>query len=173
MAGSDVSRTGGSLDEGTVAELYRRFAPLVHSRARRMVGDDADDVVQEVFMRLIRRPPASDRLASWIYTVSTHVCMDLLRRNARRGSAWRDNLREHLVAHRCAAERSPLEDRELCLQLLARADKKTQQVVALVVFDEMDRQRAAELLGITRKTVYSRLKSFTDAARKQVERCTS
>lgn len=164
----DVIPDGDAMDAETLADLYQRYAPLVHARARRIVGADADDVVQEVFMRLLKRPPAKEKTTSWIFSVSTNICLDLLRHRDRRHADWRNALREHLTSERSALLSDVLADRELCRRLLCRADRKTQQVVILVVFDEMGHQEAADALGITRKTVYSRLKSFTENANKMV-----
>jgi DNA-directed RNA polymerase specialized sigma24 family protein len=55
---------------------------LVRAIAARIVGgDDADDVVQETFLRALVHPPATDQpLAPWLATVARHVAIDWLRR---------------------------------------------------------------------------------------------
>ena len=62
-----------------------RFA-LVFAVARRMVGNDADaeDIAQEVFLRLWRKPPdlslGTARLPTWLYRVTANLSIDWLRR---------------------------------------------------------------------------------------------
>ncbi|MEV4545296.1 sigma-70 family RNA polymerase sigma factor [Micromonospora echinaurantiaca] len=50
--------------------------------AHRMLGSraDAEDAVQEVWLRLVRHDPASiDNLPGWLTTVAARVCVDMLR----------------------------------------------------------------------------------------------
>jgi RNA polymerase sigma-70 factor (ECF subfamily) len=52
------------------------------------VAADADDVVQETFMRAMRDPPARDRpVGPWLTRVAVNVARDLLRARKRRGYA--------------------------------------------------------------------------------------
>jgi hypothetical protein len=75
-------------DPARFEALYRRVAPLIYGRARRLVGDEADDVVQEVFMRLVRDRPAEGALSTWIYRTSTNLCIDRIRARRRRSADW-------------------------------------------------------------------------------------
>lgn len=67
--------------------LYRRFAPLVHGIALAHVGpDEAEDVVQELFLRVSERlhqlrDPAA--LPGWIAGAARHAALDRLRQRAR------------------------------------------------------------------------------------------
>jgi len=156
------------MDSSALAALYRKFAPLVHSRAGRLVGDDADDVVQEVFLRLIRQRPASGKEASWIYRTTTNLCLDRLRHRGRRDSAWREDLRAHVVGMGPSAPDRLAESKELCRMMIGRAPRGTREVAALIYLDGMTQEEAAAELGLSRKTVGKRLKRFTDDARKAV-----
>ena len=156
----------------TVAEferVYRQCAPLVHARARRMLDADADDVVQDVFAQLWRRPPAHGELLPWLYRASTNACLDRLRARQRRDPTWEAQVRG-------AADGGPraladeLASKELCRRLIVRADDKTQQVVALVYFDDATHDDAAALLGVSRKTIGERIERFHDLARKVIQR---
>jgi RNA polymerase sigma-70 factor (ECF subfamily) len=48
---------------------------------------DADDLVQETFVRAIERPPADLALSwrPWLVRVAMNLCRDALRRRKRRG----------------------------------------------------------------------------------------
>ncbi len=63
----------------------RHLAPLV-AFARRILGNqaDAEDVVQEVFLRVWTKAagwqPGGARLTTWLHTVALNLCRDRLRR---------------------------------------------------------------------------------------------
>jgi RNA polymerase sigma factor (sigma-70 family) len=155
------------MDETWLEQAYRRFAPLVHARARRIVGGtEADDVVQEVFVRLIRRPPKDERrLLDWIYATSTNVSLDRLRFRLRRDHAWSEEVRQHVAAAQEHAFEAALASRELFRRLVACVERKTQRVAVLVYLEDMDQNDVARLLGVSRRTVGERLRRFEARAR--------
>jgi RNA polymerase sigma-70 factor (ECF subfamily) len=73
-------------DEGAMAALYDRYSPIVYSVALRVLQDTAaaEDVLQEVFMQLWRKPEAFDasrgNLAAWLAVIARHRAIDALRR---------------------------------------------------------------------------------------------
>ncbi|MHB8877806.1 MAG: RNA polymerase sigma factor [Myxococcaceae bacterium] len=136
-------------------DLYRRFAPLVHAKALRLVGDDeADDVVQEVFLRLMRRGPEDEAaMVDWLCTATTNLALDRLRFLARRGVGWQGAVRDQVGAGRPADLESALALRDTCGKLLAELDRDSQQVAVLVHLEEMTQDEAARALKVTRRTV--------------------
>jgi RNA polymerase sigma-70 factor (ECF subfamily) len=75
-------------DEDAFDLLFRRFAPRVHATAFRLTSswEDADDTMQEVFVRLARKASTIRRgsaLPSWIYRTTVNRSMDCLRRRRR------------------------------------------------------------------------------------------
>ncbi|WP_433377320.1 sigma-70 family RNA polymerase sigma factor [Actinoplanes sp. CA-142083] len=75
--------------------------------AHRMLGSraDAEDAVQEAWLRLARQDPAAiDNLAGWLTTVVGRVCLDVLRaRRARPEASYDDGLSEIVVVEDVAA----------------------------------------------------------------------
>lgn len=73
-------------DEGAVAELYDRFGSLVYRMSYQMIPKkaDAEDAVQEIFVRLWRSAerydPARASLSTWIVLISRRYLVDRLRR---------------------------------------------------------------------------------------------
>ena len=64
--------------------LARRFAPAIYRLAYARTGSraDAEDVMQEVFLRLVRHKPAFDSEAharAWLMKVASHCAADLFR----------------------------------------------------------------------------------------------
>jgi RNA polymerase sigma-70 factor, ECF subfamily len=117
------------LDAGTFEAAYADLAPRAHAIAARVTGDPlaAEDVVQEVFTELWRRPDAFDATRG---TLSAYVSM-LARCRAL------DRVRA-ASAHEAAAERSFRE-------AFVRAEPAVSAVEPV-----LERERSRELLGILR-----------------------
>ena len=75
-------------DRDWLAERFEAHRPHLRAVARHMLGSgaEADDAVQEAWLRLSRTDPAGlSNLGGWLTTVVARVCLDLLRaRGARR-----------------------------------------------------------------------------------------
>ena len=78
-------------DESAVEELYDRFSSLVYKVARQLLPTraEADDAVQEIFIRLWqtadRYDPRRAKLVTWVMLIARRHLIDRLRRNAVRG----------------------------------------------------------------------------------------
>jgi RNA polymerase sigma-70 factor (ECF subfamily) len=70
--------------------LYDRYGTLVYSTALRVVGDAqlAEDIAQDVFLRIWRRPdryvPQRGRFVTWLLTVTRNGAIDQIRAPGRR-----------------------------------------------------------------------------------------
>ena len=77
-------------DVGALGALYDRYSTLVYSVSLRVLADRglAEDVVQEVFLQLWRRPASYDaargRFVSWLMSVTRNRAIDEQRRRSRR-----------------------------------------------------------------------------------------
>jgi RNA polymerase sigma-70 factor (ECF subfamily) len=87
--------TGG--DRGAFGEIVREYQQMAYSVANRLLWDprDAEDAVQEAFVRIWRNlhsfHPGS-KFSTWMYTVVTNVCVDLLRTRKRRSPEVSENV---------------------------------------------------------------------------------
>lgn len=85
-------------DQSWLATEFERQRPRLRSVAYRVLGtdDEADDAVQEAWIRLSRSDSAAiDNLAGWLTTVVGRICLDLLRsRTSRREHGWDEAYRE-------------------------------------------------------------------------------
>ncbi len=84
IAGSDVDPA--SVHEPDFEEAMRRYRRELHVYCYRMLGsfDDAEDHVQEVFLRAWRSRDSFQGRAStraWLYRIATNACLDTLRRH--------------------------------------------------------------------------------------------
>jgi RNA polymerase sigma-70 factor (ECF subfamily) len=75
--------------ESAFADLAQRHRRELHVHCYRMLAsfDDAEDAVQETFLRAWRGRETFDRgshFRAWLYRIATNVCLDVLRRKSRR-----------------------------------------------------------------------------------------
>jgi RNA polymerase sigma-70 factor (ECF subfamily) len=75
-------------DEEAFRALVERYSPLVYKVAYRLTGSghDADDVVQETFLRAYRRLELFEdrsQIGSWLYRIAANCAYDVLRRRRR------------------------------------------------------------------------------------------
>jgi RNA polymerase sigma-70 factor (ECF subfamily) len=85
---------GAGPESAWYAEEFERRRPRLRAVAYRMLGSlaDADDAVQEAWMRLVRADGAAiDDLSGWLITVVGRVCVDMLRSSRARREELRGN----------------------------------------------------------------------------------
>jgi RNA polymerase sigma-70 factor (ECF subfamily) len=91
---TDTTGAGTDGDASAFAELSERHRRELHVHCYRMLGsfDDADDAVQETFLRAWRGRAGFDggaHFRAWLYRIATNVCLDMLRRSSHQISAPR------------------------------------------------------------------------------------
>jgi RNA polymerase sigma-70 factor, ECF subfamily len=76
----------GQRDENAMEDVFRRYSGAVYSVALRVLHDtgQAEDVMQEIFLQLWRKPAAfvqaRGSLGAWLVVVARNRAIDLLRR---------------------------------------------------------------------------------------------
>jgi len=72
-------------EQAAFEALFQRYYEPVYRLLYRLVGDEADDLAQEVFLRLYRRPPpvTGAQLAAWLYRVASRLGYNALRARKR------------------------------------------------------------------------------------------
>jgi RNA polymerase sigma factor (sigma-70 family) len=149
--------------DAEIAALYEQYAHVVHHRARSILGTDeaAADAVQETFARVIRnwdqfRGESSP--LTWMYRITTNWCLNQLR-NQRGRADKRHHHSQDIVGDGMTWQRDDSEAR-LVRRLLAEADDETRRLVLHVYFDDMTREQAARMVGLSVPTVRKRLRAF-------------
>lgn len=150
-------------DQEAIATLVNRYSGAVYNQAYRMLGSqqEAEDAVQEVFLRAYRRLDSYDpgrRLITWLLTIGTNYCIDRLRR---RRLTWLtlDDVAFWLPSAESGPERSALlgEQRAQVQRALQELPENYRSVTVLRYWHDLSYQEIAEALNLTEATVKTRL----------------
>ena len=141
---------------------------MVFRRALRLLGrrEDAEEATQEVFVRAMRGMQSFDgrsSMSTWLYQITTNYCLNLLRDRGRRRELFAQNVaaEENDVVSASAAELL------LLRRLLAEADEQQAKAAVYVYLDGMSHEEAAELLGVSKRTVGNLIERFLGWANKR------
>lgn len=159
---AELVRSIGAGEPRAAEALVRRHLPRMVGLARRMLGDaaEAEDVAQEVFLRVWREAPrwrpGAAKFETWMHRVALNLCYDRMRR--RRESADPD-------AGVNVADSAPMPaDQWLARQRTARVDaalaelpERQRAAIVLVHYQELTNIAAAEMLEISVEALESLL----------------
>jgi RNA polymerase sigma-70 factor (ECF subfamily) len=155
------------MTEDEVAQAYRAYAGAVYARGVRILrdADAARDVAQEVFIRCLdhrRELRPGSELLSWLYRVTTNLCLNAIRDRKARGRAAEDAARHAPLS---VAPEGPA--RRGLADLLSGLNERTQAIVIYVYIDGMTHAEAARVAEVTDRTVRNCLDRFQEHARLQ------
>jgi RNA polymerase sigma-70 factor (ECF subfamily) len=155
--------------------LVARHADRTLATAWRVSGSraDAEDLVQEVFIRLLARGGADIESAdSFVFAIAGNLLRDRARMAATRRTSAHDRIEgayeaehvdEALVEH-CAPDRVLLDRERLALVLRALEDlgERTRHIFVLYRLENMRRRDIATLYGITVSAVEKHIAKALD-----------
>jgi RNA polymerase sigma-70 factor (ECF subfamily) len=164
-------RESARMDTTTVwRELHD---PLLGFITRRVPSADADDVLQDVMLRIHRHEDELDhveRVTGWVYRITTNAITDYYRRSVRRehpvGSGLRPEDNETASVGPDASATDPRAELAGCLQpMIDRLPEKYRQAILLTEYQGMTQTAAAAVLGLS----VSGAKTRTQRARMQLK----
>lgn len=144
--------------EGDLVAALPRLRRFALSLCRR--GDVADDLVQTTVERALAKRASFDpdtRLDPWLFRILRNAWIDLARRSMTRGTEI------DVTAEQDVASVDGQRETEAILMLrkteaaLETLPEEQREVIVLVCFEELSYAEAAEVLGIPKGTVMSRL----------------
>lgn len=160
----EISSSHGGITEAAFADLYDRYAPLLHGILIRMLKDrsEAQDVFQEAFFQAWREresySPERGSLTAWLVTIARSRAIDRIRK--RRLTAT------HLTTEGIF---EPVADKTSEHQLMVTVDVSNarrlmsflpapqRQVLELAYFDGKTQSEIASQLGVSLGTVKTRV----------------
>jgi RNA polymerase sigma-70 factor (ECF subfamily) len=142
-------------------DIFRAHHGAVFRAAYRITGDamDAEDVLQTVFARLLRREDEvdlSESAASYLHRAAVNAALDLLRRRQRARAVALEEVQDELVDEGGPTAERRHGGRELALRLrqaLARLSPKTAEIFALRYFEGVGNREISRLLGTSQTAV--------------------
>lgn len=142
------------MDKETFTRAVEQYQNSIYRLALHTLGSgaDAEDVVQEVFLRLFRRDEAfesEEHLRRWLLRVGANLCRDVLKSPWRRR---RSPLPESLPAP--AFER---EDQRALYEAVMALEEKYRTVLYLFYYEDLPVKDIAALLGLRTSAVTTRL----------------
>ncbi|NUO82988.1 RNA polymerase sigma factor [candidate division KSB1 bacterium] len=160
-----------------LSALFESLREKLVTAADRIVNDrdDAEDVVQEVFVRLyhkLERFQGEARLSTWLYRVTVNASLDALRRFKRRQK--RETSLALIINEETLAQENPnhhaqIELSEKLQSALARLRKPYRAAIVLRDFEGLAYDEIAEVLQIDKGTVASRLHRAYAKLKKELE----
>jgi RNA polymerase sigma-70 factor, ECF subfamily len=157
-------------DAGALEEVYDAYSGAVYRQALAILGSaaDAEDVLQDVFLQLVRRPgtraadvPIRD-LKAYLLTAARHHACSALRR--RRRCAPADDA-EAVLSHP-AAPSDGSSDRVAVREALQSLPVAQRQVVILKVYEELTFEEIGRRVQASVNTVASRYRYALQKLRK-------
>ena len=152
-------------DDNALSDLIDAAAPVVRRWALVQTGDatEADDVTQEVLIRMIRNLdalPEPPRLAGWLFTVTRNAAADRFRSRSRQRTALAsEDILQSAVSGTpdpaSEAERGELGD--LLLRAFRELPSRQREVFDLVELQGIPATEAAGILGIRATSVRGNL----------------
>jgi RNA polymerase sigma-70 factor (ECF subfamily) len=162
-----VGLLGGQIE--ALSALYDRYSSMVFSVSLRVLYDWqlAEDVTQDVFLRLWQRPesydPTRGRLLSWLMSVTRNRAIDERRRMARRQRSEEDEepmfeLRDQDATGDPAVGAALAESRRVVRAAMALIPAAQREVLELAYFGGLTQTEIAERLQVPLGTVKTRVR---------------
>lgn len=140
--------------------LFREHHGSVFRAAYRITGDaaDAEDVLQTVFTRLLRReeqPDLSDSAGSYLHRAAVNAALDLIRARKRARTVDLDGVGE-LVDHADPGPERRQGSRELAKRLreaMTRLSPRQAEIFAMRYFEGLGNLEISKMLGATQTSI--------------------
>jgi RNA polymerase sigma-70 factor (ECF subfamily) len=152
--------------EVALAEVYRRHGGAVYGLARRVLSNptEAEDVTQEVFLRLWNQPDRFDAtrgsLRSFLLAQSHARAVDAIRSlNSRRAREAKDSFRTATAAYDMQHEVWDLALADQVATALGGLPDEERRVIEMAYYEGHTYVEVAELLGQPEGTVKSRIRN--------------
>ncbi len=163
-----MAKIGGG-DVEAFAQLVEMHQHVVVGTVAKMLGDpnDAEDVAQQVFVRIWKSAPRYQpraKFTTWMFTITRNLVFNELRRRQRKQSVSLEQREEEFHAPEPASS-APGPDEEALQQELERAidaaigklPEKQRLAVILRRYDELPYEEIGEILGMSLSAVKSLL----------------
>ncbi len=159
-------------DSAEFAELYDACAVRVHHylAVRLESRADADDVLQETFVRLARdrkKLGAVENLVAYVFATARNEATRLIERRVREGRRRTDFSSLALSLESGSSVQQDREDAERVAALLERLELPLREIVELKIFAALTFREISDMTGLPQGTVATRYRSALEKMRCQ------
>jgi RNA polymerase sigma-70 factor (ECF subfamily) len=175
MLGAAMEAQKVQAPSAEIERMFREHHALVFRAAYRITGNasDAEDVLQTVFLRLVRRDPqaeAVENVASYLHRAAVNSALDLMRSRQSARSIPLDDVAPQLTENpslRPDRAASSSELRQWLRKTVARLSPMAAEIFSLRFFEGKDNGEIAQILGTTTGTVAVTLSRARDRIEKE------
>ena len=150
-------------DQNAFSDLVLRHSHRFYKLAWRMVANDqdAEDIVQDAFVKLWRNPAAYDpdkgaKFTTWFYTVVTNLCLDFKRRG-KNVSFINPDKTQLSSSQNIEEEYKDAEQSDLLEKAIQDLPARQKAALNLCFYEGLANKDAAEVLGVNVKALESLL----------------
>ncbi|OPL15361.1 MAG: hypothetical protein AVO38_10855 [delta proteobacterium ML8_D] len=156
------------------AVLVNRYTDRCYRIAYRLVfdKDDAEDIVQEAFLKLWHRPKLWDpskgaKFSTWFYKVVVNLCVDYHRKKRPLGLLEEMDFADGNPGHDVLLDNHR---RQFLLErFISDLPERQRQALALCFYEGMSNHEAADILGVTIKALQSSIMRAKMTLKKKVK----
>lgn len=140
------------LNNGCAREAVEKYGDMLYRICLVMLKNtaDAEDAVQETFIKLVQRPTAfdsADHEKAWLITVATNKCRDMLRYRQRHKTESEELLQGYFIENNDSG----------ILEALSELDEKYRIILVLYYVEDYKIDQISEITGISVSAVKMRL----------------
>lgn len=167
-------------DQEAFAQLVQQYEKPIYNLCLRMVGnpDDAQDLAQEAFLKAWRGLQFykfEAAFSTWLYRLTSNVCIDFLRQQKRRpttsltvGDEEDENAELEIQDHRPLPEEQMVqqEKQKAVTDAMNQLDDEFRMLLTLRVMEERSYEQIAEIMDLKVGTVKSRISRAREKLRR-------
>ncbi|MFB8385795.1 RNA polymerase sigma factor [Microbacterium sp. NPDC055910] len=161
-------------DERALAELYRRWSPVVFTLALRSVGDrgDAEDITQRTFVSAwtsrASYDPRKAKLSTWLVAIARRRIADTLESRSK-VRALQQEMERFTRPDDLVQDHDDLSEQILVADELQHLEPDAQQVMRLAFFDDLTHDQISRRLAMPLGTVKSHIRRSLNRLRDRLE----
>lgn len=174
VADAELAQRLMARDESALREAIRLYGGIVNGMARRVLADPtlAEEVAQDAFLSLWRRPGAFDpqrgTLKTFLTSIARNKAIDLVRKEETLKRTKDSLFQEVKGAERTVSFQSHVEDRTEVLDALHRLPAPQREAIVLAYFGGRTYREVAQELSTPEGTVKTRMRDGLIKLRKLV-----
>lgn len=135
---------------------YQQYAPMVYRRCHGLLGHEQDalDVTQQVFIKLLEHKGKIDAPASYLYRVATNLCLNHIRAHTRYQNRLAQSKLWSIATYE---EMGAMSARSTLGRLFGLTQESTRCMAVMHYIDGMTLEQVAQSVGLSVSGVRKRL----------------